>query len=90
MRGTWVAQSIKHPTLNPSLSLHLMVVSSSSTLGSKLGVKPTKKKKKKKKKRNSQFVSSICIPLVNSTLSNSVGDLHEDKDIMPQVLLIQG
>ena len=40
-QGAWVAQSIKHPTLDLSSSLDLRVVSSSPTLGSTLGVVPT-------------------------------------------------
>jgi len=45
--GTWVAQSVKHPTLDLSSGLDLRVMSSSPTLGSMLGVEPTLKKKKK-------------------------------------------
>jgi len=44
-RGTWVAQSVKRPTLDSSLGLDLRVLSSGSTLGSMLGVEPTLKKK---------------------------------------------
>jgi len=40
-RGTWVAQSVKHPTLDLSSGLDLRVVSSSSELGSTLGMEPT-------------------------------------------------
>ena len=38
LRGAWVTQSVKRPTLNLSLGLDLRVVSSSPTLASKLGM----------------------------------------------------
>ena len=40
LRDTWVAQLVKHPTLDLSSDLDLRVVSSSPFLGSMLGVKP--------------------------------------------------
>ena len=40
-KGTWVAQWVKHLTLDLSSGLDLRVVSSSPMLGSTLGVKPT-------------------------------------------------
>jgi len=53
-RGTWVAQSVKHPTLDFSLGLDLRVVSSSPTLGFTLGsmldMDPKKKKKKERQR----------------------------------------
>ena len=48
IQGTWVAQSVKHLTLDLSSGLDLRVLSSSPTLGSMLGVEPTFKKKKLK------------------------------------------
>ena len=39
--GAWVAQSVKHRTLDLSSGLALRVVSSSPTLGSMLGMEPT-------------------------------------------------
>ena len=48
IRGTWGAQSVKHPNLDFSSGLDLKVMSSSSTLGSVLGMEPTLKKKKYK------------------------------------------
>ena len=47
-RRTWVAQSVKHLTLDLSSSLNLIDVSSNPVLG----VKATCKKKKKKKTNN--------------------------------------
>ena len=43
-RGTWVAQSVKPPTLDLSSGLDLKVMSSSPVLGSTLGVESTLKK----------------------------------------------
>ena len=42
-RGTWVAQSVKHPTLDLSSGLDLKVVSSRLMLGFELRMKPTLK-----------------------------------------------
>ena len=39
-----MAQSVKHPTLDPSSDLDFKVVSSSSELGSTLGVEPIEKR----------------------------------------------
>ena len=47
--GTWVAQSVKHLTLNLSSGVDLGVLASSPTLGSVLGMKPTSKKEEEKK-----------------------------------------
>ena len=41
LRGIWVAQLVQHLTLDLSLGLDLRVMSSSPSLGSTLGVKPT-------------------------------------------------
>ena len=41
LRDTWVAQSLKHLTLDLSPGLGLMVLRSSLALGSTLGEKPT-------------------------------------------------
>ena len=40
-RGTWLAHSVEHLTLDLSSGLDLRVVSSSPILGSTLGTKPT-------------------------------------------------
>ena len=40
-RGTWVAWSVKCPTLDLSSGLELTVMSSNPMLGSMLGMKPT-------------------------------------------------
>ena len=48
-RGTWVAQSVKHSTLDLISGLDLRVVSSGPRLGSTLGMKATLKQKGKKK-----------------------------------------
>jgi len=45
-RGAWVAQSVKHLTLDLSSGPEHRVVSSSPTLGSTLGMEPTLKKKR--------------------------------------------
>ena len=42
--GAWVAQPLKHPTLDLSSGLDLGVVNSSPAWGSAPGVKPTLKK----------------------------------------------
>ena len=42
--GVWETQSIMHPTLDLSSGLDLGVMSSSPTLGSALGAKPTQKR----------------------------------------------
>ena len=44
--STWVAQSVKHLTLDLNSGLDLMVLSSSPVLGSMLGMKLTLKQKK--------------------------------------------
>ena len=41
MWGTWVAQLLKHPTLDLSAGLDLGDVSSNPTLDSMLGMEPT-------------------------------------------------
>ena len=41
VRGTWLAQSVKPPTLDLSSGLDLRVMSSSPALGSTLGEEPT-------------------------------------------------
>jgi len=46
IRGTSVAQSVKHLTVDLSSGPDLRVMSSSSMLGSMLGMEPTLKKKK--------------------------------------------
>ena len=46
-----MAQSVKHLTLDLSSGLDLRVLSSSPTLGSVVGVKPTSNKQKKKEVR---------------------------------------
>ena len=43
-RGTWVAQSVKHPTLDLHSDLDLRAVSLSLALGSTLGMEPIKKR----------------------------------------------
>ena len=48
-KGTWLAQAIKHLTLDFSSSLNLRVMSSSSTLGSMWDIVPIKKKREKEK-----------------------------------------
>ena len=45
-RGVWVAQLIKHLTLDLSSGFDLRVMSLSPVLGSTLGMEPTLKKKK--------------------------------------------
>jgi len=45
--GAWVAQSVKHLTLDLSSGLDLWVMSSNPVLGSTLGVEPTLKKKRR-------------------------------------------
>ena len=47
--GVWVAQLVKHLTLDLSSGLDLRVVSSSPSLGSTLGMEPTQKQKQKQK-----------------------------------------
>ena len=44
--GTWMAQSVKRPTLDLSSGLDLRVMSSSPVLGSTLSTEPFLKKKK--------------------------------------------
>lgn len=47
-RDTWVAQLVKHLTLDLSSGLDLRVGSSRPVLGSSLGMEPTLKKKEKR------------------------------------------
>ena len=42
IRGTWVAQQVKHPTLDFGSGHDLKVIRSSSALSSELGVEPVK------------------------------------------------
>lgn len=51
-RDTWVAQLVKHLTLDLSSGLDLRVGSSRPVLGSSLGMEPTLKKKKKSEHRS--------------------------------------
>ena len=47
--GAWVAQSVKHPTLDLSSGLDLRVMSSSPILSPMLGVESTQKKEIERK-----------------------------------------
>ena len=59
--GVWVAQSVKHLTLDFSPGLDLTILSSSSVLGSALDMKPTFKKKKKKNQKIREVVMRYVV-----------------------------
>lgn len=56
-----MAQSVKQPTLDLSSGLELRVMSSRPTLGSVLGVKPTKKKNQTNKNKIQTSIQSIVL-----------------------------
>ena len=50
-RGAWLAQLVKHLSLDLSSGLDLRVMSLSPALGSTLGLEPTERRKRERKKR---------------------------------------
>ena len=59
MSGAWVAQSVRHLTLDPSSGLDLWVMSSSSVIGSTLDMEPIGKKEKLNENNYANFAKEI-------------------------------